>query len=121
MAYDTFIGPKATSSGAIDLAEEEKAAILASRASYMPKIDYEAIANQVETAFLQFIPNHQGESYLTGAVKALVWTAKPAVTEAIKAGALVDARDIIESLTLPTEMQTDQETLISQLNSLIGA
>lgn len=88
---------------------------------YQPPIDYQSIANQIESAFLQFIPNHQGEAYLTGAVKALVWTAKPAVTEAIKAGALVDARDIIESLTLPTEMQSDQQTLISQLNSLIGA
>jgi hypothetical protein len=87
---------------------------------YVEPTDFNEIAKQLEGAFIQLIPNHQGESYLTGSVKALVWGAKTAVTDAVRSGALVDARDIIESLTLPTEMQADQQTLISQLNSLIG-
>ena len=74
----------------------------------------------LESAFLQLIPNHQGGSYLTGSVKAIVWGSKTAVMEAVKAGELTDAKDIIESLRLPTEMQADQASLVTLLNSLIG-
>lgn len=121
MTYDSFIAPRLTANGLVELSDNEKQSILIDRQSFTAPIDYQAIALTLETAFLQLIPSHASGSYLTGSVKSVVWGAKSSVTEAIKAGAMVDAKDIIESLALPTEMQTDQQALVTQLTALIGS
>lgn len=120
MSYDSFIAPRATSQGLIELTQDEKDVILAERQAFVSKPDFAAVAKALENSFLGMLQTHVGQVYVTTQVKVDIWTAKPAITEALRAGALQDAKDILDSLALPTEMQSDQQALSAQLATIIG-
>lgn len=69
---------------------------------------------QMQAAFQAMLPNHLGQSYCTTAVIKAVEDAKLEITDANEldpTGSM--AKAILQSLSLPTEMQADQQTLLN--------
>ncbi len=84
----------------------------------VPYVAPVSLNQQLETSFLSLIPKHIGQTYCTGAVIAAIMQAKVAVINANEidpSGYM--ARNIVASLSLPFQMATDQQNLLSQFPS----
>ena len=72
-----------------------------------------SLNKQLEEAFLQILPSHIGQPYLTDTVIAIIMTAKEGVIDANNidpTGALAAAT--IRGITLPSEMEADRQQLL---------
>lgn len=80
---------------------------------YVAPVTPESFNTSLEQSFMAMLPDHIGQPYLTGTVISALGQAKLVVTEYNRLGQYALSKVVIQTITLPTEMDADRQQLLT--------